>query len=168
LNPIDPARLRELLSYDPDTGEIRWLPGAVKGRMAAGGPVGLQKGRSNSRVYFRFEIGGRRYFAHRVAWALMTGEWPKKTIDHRDRNGLNNVWTNLREATSAQQAQNRKLYSTNRFSGHRGVTWAFGKWKAVIEVSGRSIYLGRFADLQSAINARLVAEREHFTHAQAA
>ncbi|WP_424031702.1 HNH endonuclease [Methylocella sp.] len=48
------------------------------------------------------KIDGRPYTVHRVVWLWKTGEWPFPEVDHEDRNGTNNRWTNLHEATSTQ------------------------------------------------------------------
>ena len=62
-------------------------------------------------VYTVIKINRQGYLAHILAWLLMTGVWPKLSIDHINRNGLDNRWANLREATVAQQAQNRRRNS---------------------------------------------------------
>ena len=58
--------------------------------------------------------------AGRVIWYLQTGEDPGKAIvDHKDRNRMNNCWSNLRLGTHAQNCWNRsgvKGYSKNRNS----------------------------------------------------
>jgi hypothetical protein len=42
---------------------------------------------------------------------------------------------------------------TNNSSGIKGVYSRYGKWQARIEISGRSIYLGAFADKEAAVAA---------------
>lgn len=67
------------------------------------------------------------------------------TVDHRSGNGLDNRRANLRLATNAQNARNRKLQSNNT-SGVRGVHWCERKqrWRARIKVNNRYIDLGMF------------------------
>ena len=56
---------------------------------------------------------------HVFVWALKTGELPNKTVDHIDRDPLNNQFENLRLATMQQQQHNKcKLKSnTTNFIG---------------------------------------------------
>jgi hypothetical protein len=81
--------------------------------------------------------------------------------DHRNRNGLDNRRVNLREATKAQNAMNRRTRSDNT-SGYRGVHWHLGKWQARITLSGKRMSLGHFSDLQEAVAVRQEAAREIF------
>lgn len=96
-------------------------------------------------------IDGRNYKAHRVAWLLMTGAWPTKEIDHRDHDGLNNRWVNLREATSSQNKMNQRK-GTLSLSGIRGVFLdkRDGRWFARVTVNGRHHHLGRFSSKEQA------------------
>lgn len=74
---------------------------------------------------------------------LAKGESP----DHKDRNTVNNTRDNLRPATHKQNMSNKSKQSnvTSQFKGvHRAK--GQGKWIAMITVSGRNVYLGRFLD----------------------
>jgi HNH endonuclease len=55
--------------------------------------------------------GDRRYrYLKRanVIWWAKTGIWPKTTIDHIDRNPVNDAFSNLREASMTVQRANQK------------------------------------------------------------
>lgn len=53
---------------------------------------------------------GRNVQATHAMFFIMTGRWPESgmIIDHIDGDSSNNRWENLREATVAQNAQNRQ------------------------------------------------------------
>jgi len=82
---------------------------------------------------------------------FLTG-WP--LVDHRNGNGLDNRRANLREATHAQNAQNRRMRSDNR-SGFRGVSWVRRdkKWRAAITANGELSHLGDYVDPEAAARA---------------
>jgi hypothetical protein len=84
-------------------------------------------------------------------------------VDHRNGNGLDNRRANLRLATNAQNARNRKL-QVNNTSGVRGVYWCERKqkWRARIKVDNRYIDLGMFTDLEKARTVREKAERRYY------
>lgn len=149
-------RLRELLDYDPCTGVFTRKVAINKypANAPAGGP--------NMKGYWSVTVDGRRYLAHVLAWFFMVGEWPPHEVDHRDGDGLNNRWLNLRSATHKQNLENRKRAGC-------GVTWDAkrGKWVAQIKHQYRRVFLGRFQDKQDAIAARQTAERALFTHSRA-
>lgn len=98
---------------------------------------------------------------HRAVWEYYNGPIPDgSTVDHADRDSLNNCLSNLRLATDSQQGQNRRLRSDNT-SGYRGVSWnkQFSKWRARITVDGKVILLGDFTDPLEAALARDAAAR---------
>lgn len=149
----DVALIRNFLSYDPATGRIVWAQN--KGRAKKG----EEAGGVTAFGYRNLEIAGKKYQAHRVAWLLMTGEWPKFDIDHIDGNTLNNVFSNLREATRSKNCANRKTRS-GTVSGAKGVYWhkANRKWCAS---AGRK-YLGSFNTIEEASEAyRRAADELH-------
>jgi hypothetical protein len=93
---------------------------------------------------------------HREIMKLST----KMVIDHKDRNGLNNQKCNLRVVTNAQNCQNIRAHRDSK-TGIKGVSFekSRNKWSAYITLNYKSMRIGRFNDLQEAINARLKAEK---------
>lgn len=86
-----------------------------------------------------------------------------KYCDHRDRNPLNNRKYNLRNATITENVRN-KTKGKNNASGIIGVCWDAErqKWMARIGVNKKNKNLGRFANKEDAIKARLNAEIKYF------
>lgn len=154
--------MEHLLSYDPETGKVHWKVDVNNGKTRAGTEAGYEFQCSGIK-YRRIKIGRKAYPTHRVAWRLMTGEWPAMRIDHRDGDGLNNRWVNLREATGSQNATNTKVRS-DCYSGVNGVHFdaASHKWRVVISVDGKKRTLGRYQNKDEAIAARRAAERQHY------
>lgn len=70
-------------------------------------------------------------------------------VDHHDGNGINNVRSNIRIATSSQNNQNRGKKSSSR-APYKGITFYAGKWIARIRVDGRYNYLGGFTTPEDA------------------
>ncbi len=149
---VSAALARELLDYCPGTGVFRWrVPAGRYGHIPAGTIAGRT---SEANGYHHIHVGGALKAAHRLAWLWMTGEWPKEEIDHRNRQRADNRWSNLREATTAQNLQNKNRYRNNT-SGCPGVHWrpTVGKWQARIGVHGKRISLGHWATAEEAAAA---------------
>lgn len=149
-------RVRALLSYDAATGEFRWRAkrrrvrvGALAGSFSCGG-------------YWNIRVDGRLHMAHRLAWLYTHGAWPQNQIDHVDGDRLNNSLVNLREATGAQNIRNRGPHRNNE-AGLKGVSPVrrSGKWRALIRIAGKVVYLGEFASPGEAHSAYAVAARAH-------
>lgn len=83
-------------------------------------------------------------------------------VDHLDHNGLNNQRANLRLATAAQQAGNRR--ATRGASRFKGVDRDRSRrlWRAQIRQNGRTVTLGRFLSEEEAARAYDVAAVETF------
>lgn len=99
-------RLKSFLSYDPLGGNIVFTDtryGAVEIGQVAGY---VCKRDGYGRLYHR----GRAYMTHRVAWALHHNKWPEHTIDHINRNSLDNRIENLRDVTQAINNSNKSDY----------------------------------------------------------
>jgi hypothetical protein len=71
--------------------------------------------------------------------------------DHKDGNGLNNQRHNLRRATSAQNARNKRR-SGNNTSGYKGVSFSKKAkgWRARIKTEGRERHLGVYLTPEAA------------------
>lgn len=161
--------LRQLLDYDPETGCLTWRArtasmfaseshaGAWNARFS--GSPALNSG--NGDGYLGGRIFGRKYKAHRVAWALYHGEWPCAQIDHKNGVRDDNRIKNLRDVTAEVNNKNKAAQSNNT-SGSTGVYWhkQNGKWTARVKDSGRVKNLGYFSDFGDAVSARKAAERE--------
>lgn len=152
---MDQSYLRRILSYDPDTGIFRWRVKHSKKVVP-----GTEAGGVNVAGYIVIGIDGKCYYAHRLAWLYMTGEWPRQ-VDHNDTIKRNNRWSNLRIATHQQNVLNAKK-AENNTSGYKGVSWhkAAGKWSAQIYLNGKSRYLGLFTDPEKAHDAYMAAARK--------
>lgn len=86
-----------------------------------------------------------------------------KNYDHIDRNELNNLESNLRQATQQQNVQNKSKQKNNT-SGVTGVVWYKDrcKWVAQIQHEGTAEYLSAYDNKEDAIKARLLAEIKFF------
>lgn len=156
-NELNAERLRELLSYDPETGVFTWAVRPSQRVMA-----GSIAGAAHKSGYRYIKIMGRSYFAHRLAWLYVHGEWPANEVDHVDGDPLNNALSNLRSATRAENMQNFSRARADSKSGFRGVTWnsQYRKWEANITHRGRQRRVGFFDTAESAHNAYLAAKAE--------
>ena len=91
------AEAKEAVRYDPITGKF-WS-------LKTGEEVGYINCKKSR--YITVEISGARVRANRLAWLLMTGEWPRWTIDHIDHDRQNNCWLNLRDVTILTNVRGR-------------------------------------------------------------
>lgn len=137
-------RAQELFSYDPSTGVLTRR--VTSGGYRAGSTAGHLKGNG----YLRVSADRRTYAVHRIAWLLMTGEWPNGDVDHIDMDRQNNAWANLRECSRSEN-----MHNTRAKSGIKGVSWdrVTRKWRASAHIHGKSMNLGRYSCLGQAIKA---------------
>jgi hypothetical protein len=131
---ITQERLKEVLDYNPETGDFVWCELPRRG-VKSGSIAGSKHHNGWGNVYLRIRVDSKLYLAHRLAFLYMTGEMPDdgKEVDHIDGNGLNNSWENLRLVTRTGNSRNTKLQSNNK-SGYSGVIWhkAREKWRVKI------------------------------------
>jgi hypothetical protein len=142
--------LREMFSYDPETGDITWK--VYRGRCAKVGDIA---GSLHPLGYRRICIRNGKtvlYLAHRLAWALHYGEDPGDfQIDHINQVKDDNRVKNLRLATPAQNMLNQRPKSEVPGVKQNGK----GGW--IVTLKRR--YIGSSRNYEKAVAMRLEAER---------
>lgn len=159
---LDQSKLKELISYNPDTGVFVWRKRGIKywdSRFA-----NKKIGSKDNNGYLCTAIQGKRVLLHRAAWLYVYGYMPKR-IDHINGVTSDNRITNLREVTHKQNMKNQATPKNNS-SGHIGITWNknASKWKATIMHEGKNIHLGYYSEIEIAIKARVKAAKRYGYH----
>lgn len=166
---IEIGYLREALSYDADTGELTWrtrplhhFANETMQEIRNRKVVGKIATHPTLDGYLRILIGSQsiQIQAHRAAWALHYGEWPRLSIDHINGDKKDNRIANLRDVSNKENAKNRRIGSNNR-TGQIGVRFTQGAWAAQIGGGSQRIHIGTFRDFESAVAARKAAEKAH-------
>ena len=134
----------------------------TRGRAKQGAVAGFK----NKNGYRQIGINGKQYYIHRLVWLWHHGEFPTHEIDHISGDITDNRIENLRTVTHQENGCNTKLRNDNT-SGHQGVSWCkiTSKWFAYIWQDGKRADLGRYIELDDAIEVRQVAEIEYGFHA---
>jgi hypothetical protein len=143
-------KLKSRFRYDPTTGVISRVS---KGKSKVG---------SKSQGYLRIKIDDASYLAHRIAWFLHYGEWPKGEIDHINRVRDDNRICNLRDVSKSENQRNATRQHNNK-SGVSGVGYSHEKrkWVARINCENKRKYLGSFECFGQAVSARRKAEQSN-------
>jgi len=146
--------LRKLFVYDPETGELHWKTRADVGAAWNARYAGQPAFRTvHSEGYLLGNIWRRKFYAHRVAFAIHHGRWPAGLIDHINGDRTDNRAANLREVDLSENAKNRR--AGLRQSGHAGIWWIEGaqRWRVVRRHNKRRYNIGSYATLDEAIEA---------------
>ncbi|NVD44366.1 HNH endonuclease [Qipengyuania atrilutea] len=151
------------VTYNPHTGQFTFgsppshffrdhITEAAWRAKYQGKPAGSLK--RDGRVYL--SIDRVKIFAHRAAWFLHYGHWPKQQIDHINGDSSDNRIVNLRDVSGSINRMNQRRRSDNT-SGVTGVIYHSGhrKWTAQICVRGKRRQIGTFPSKEAAIAARL-------------
>ena len=145
-------RLRDLVDYDPETGEFT----------RGGKPMSTWLAGRYGRI--QIDIDGQLRYVARVAYAHHHGEWPSGQVDHINGDHADNRIANLRDLTNAQNAQNRRRARSDNSTGMLGVSFDSRKvdrpYRARIMVDGAMKSLGYHDTAEEAHDAYLAAKRE--------
>jgi len=168
--------IRISLRYDPETGELFWNKryedtfSATK-RFSQAGLAAIWNSKYADKPAFT-SVGARGYrhgkfnrkdfTLHRVAFLLQNGEWPKECVDHINGDKLDNRWSNLREASRAQNTWNSRGYS--KTSPYIGVSWNTRAriYIASICKDGKYFYIGRSKDPEALARKRDQLAKQFF------
>ena len=156
--PIDEKLLAETYRYED--GHLIDIRERVPGKGADGkrvNPAYNQRvGSVEESGYLVVFLGGHRYKAHRLIWALHHGDPGDLEVDHKDRIRLNNLIDNLRAIPPALNGRNLTLSSRNS-TGYKGVSRDGKRFKASICLNGRLYNLGRYSTAEAAAEAYAAA-----------
>lgn len=161
MSNITQERLKELVYYNSETGIFTRIK-----RTSNSTKVGDIAGSINKcNGYSEFHLDSKKYSAHRLVWLYVYGRFPSHQIDHIDHNRSNNRLSNLREVTQSENNKNLSLRKLNK-NGCTGIYWCntYKKWHARINVDGKSIHIGYFANKDEAISSRKLANKKYFFH----
>lgn len=167
---ITPEILRQLLRYDPDTGKLYWKergpewfkPGTTSAETRCAVWNARYAGQEalasvNTFGHLRGAVLDVPVMAHRAAWAIHYGEWPKDLIDHIDGNPAHNRIANMREVDQAQNKANSgkrpNRSPTSRFIGVQKIK-ATGRWGAAVVHNRQTHWCGTFPTEHDAAVAR--------------
>jgi hypothetical protein len=145
---ITHSELVQLFVYDNESGALYWRH---SGRKAG----------TNYHGYLKVCVHGKRYYAHRIVWNLVTGRWPDKSIDHADLNRSNNKFGNLREVSHSLNMRNCRVRSHNK-CGLKGSSPKGNKFRAQISIDGRTKFIGTFNSPEEAHAAYLATAKRMF------
>lgn len=163
LKDLSPEQIRDLFTYDPEEGILRWRKAAGRhGRIPAGSVAG---GVSGNEGYRTVNVGGKLYRVARVIWVYMKGEWPEHQVDHEDRDIANDKWENLRLATGSQNKANCGKYKSKNGDGLPKGVQAVQKrrsirYRAIATKDGVREHLGYFDTPELAHAAYLKRSKE--------
>ena len=136
-----PDSLRDVLSYDPETGVFTWIANYHKSR------IGKPAGSIAPHGYITIRALGTVYYAHRLAWFFVHGEQPH-IIDHINHDRSDNRIANLRNVDYVLNGLNQRRSVGVYWQGTR----VFATYRRRRLYTGKSILL--------AWHARIMAERE--------
>lgn len=156
---LNQEELKSIFEYDANTGKFYRI---VNSRRRPNSKVNA--GCISRSGYVAIFVKKHSYYAHRLAWLYIYGEWPEDKIDHINGIRSDNRIANLRKSDARENCENRRTKNKTKASGLMiGVSKKKGNLKrpysANIQIKGKLIHLGYFETEIIAHNAYLAAKR---------
>jgi len=122
--------------------------------------------RKQGHVYYAYAtINKKRKALHRVIMSRLAGRELERgeSVDHINRDGLDNTNENLRIANASQQMQNSKLFRTNK-TGYKGVSYDrdLNMYRACISIDGCREDIGWYRTPEEASRAYWTEAKKHY------
>lgn len=152
---ISQAELQALLNYDPITGIFTWRKKPSR-RVCVGSVAGQLR---KADGYVVMTIERKPYYAHRLAWLYMTGQWPGFHIDHKNTVRSDNRFKNLRQADVFPNQQNVRVATSRSSTGVLGVFPSGRGYRACVRFDGKGYYSTTFDTTSEAYAAYLSIKR---------
>lgn len=147
--------IKEHFSYDHETGFV-WR---IKESHLANKRLLPRRAEINTNNgYFAIKFNSKRYFAHRIAYAIFYNKdiFDFGILDHKNGNKKDNRIENLREVTRRENGQNLKRHRSGKLVGSYMHTQA-KKWVARFKINKKTFHLGIYKTEQEAHEMHLLA-----------
>jgi len=159
IHKLSAQRVREVLAYDPETGDLIWRK-RLGPMCNLDGPAGCVK----KDGYRKITIDGVICNASQVAWLHYHGRPAPGLLDHKNGIRSDNRIANLRPATHSENSRNVGVRSNNS-TGLKGASKFYNpynraKFRSSITVNKKRIFLGLFMTAEEAHEAYCRAARE--------
>lgn len=146
-----------VFKYNPETGHLYRI--LIDGSLKKVGTPARGTGDGHLVVGFNRD----QYRVTTIIWLIMTGKFPEKGIDHKNRAPYDNRWENLREANQSQNMANSAASKRSK-SGVKGVFWdkERNKWATYITLNYKTRLIGRFDTIEKAKAAYDARAKEYW------
>lgn len=158
------ALIKEIFIYNPQTGIFTWRKRGLHlfaseasmrrwNTRRSGKVAGSLWANKNGYKCYRLRFLGYSIESHRAAFIYMTGSAPV-SVDHKNRNPMDNKWENLRSSDWLDNAKNKTINRRNK-TGESGVWWDKSRknYQACVTCNYKRYRLGRFDSKSDAIKA---------------
>jgi len=144
--------VKSRLEYDPETGIFRWRPIEVNRKQDKAWNTkyaGTRAGCISSGNHRVIGLDGTVFYAQRLAWLMVHGEWPKGEILHLNGKPADNRLRNLRDVSHKVITNNRK----NSTGLPEGIFYNNGRsfFMAFLPWGSKQKYLGQFEKVETAV-----------------
>lgn len=158
MEKLTQRKLRQILSYDKQTGIFKWFKVNKHHRQLNGKVAGTIR-KSRGMAYRWIRINNICYSAHRLAWFYCYGIYPQ-IIDHKNGNSLDNKISNLNNVNTFMNTQNHKVKIKANGLPTGVKQTPYGKFVARIRINNHPIHLGTYDTIAGAFKAYSTARKK--------